>query len=270
MIEHPDFMTQEEIEEAMTVVIQYGHEDDEEDDDEDDPDDAFHDDGGCSGGCAGPMHRRAIVLPPPSPERRQQSPAAALTQLDFSKQKKSIQSLGGAMTLAMLCVGMGFTCCENLVYIFIYSGSSLNMEVSVLVARSLFPVHLVAAALQSLRVIDREIEKVTTPTTTTRLRQRTAGQPTLQQPTTTPTGLGRILTPAILFHGTFDFTILWLNFVSDQITFADSLSLFLSAFIMISAIIYYIIAATRQRSRLQVIDATILSPPSSGQQQNVL
>ena len=215
MVEHPDFMTQREIEEAMAVVIQQG--DDEGDDEEG-------------------MRRQEI-------RRRQQQ---ELEQLDFSKQKKSVQSVGAAITLSMTCVAMGFTCCENLVYIFIYSGNSFGTHISVLIARSLFPVHPIAAALQSIYVIERDVEVT-----------RTAR-------------LGRILTPAVIFHGTYDFFILWIEFLSerngtyieDTFDFAGVMSFAVSTLVIGSAVVFYLISASRQRSRLQVTDAGVDSGES--------
>lgn len=206
MLEHPDFMSQREIEESMSVVIQHGEEDEEE-------------------------------------RRHQQE----VEQMDFSKQKKSVQSAGGAITLAMICVAMGFSCCENLVYIFVYSGSTLSMEISVLVARSLFPVHPIAAALASLRVIERDVEVT-----------RTAS-------------LGGILAPSIIFHGCYDFFILLVdflarqngNYVDDKLDLASYASFAVSSFVIIAAIVYYSIAASRQRSRLQVTDASVESGQSN-------
>lgn len=34
------------------------------------------------------------------------------------------ESIGAAITVAMVAVAVGFACCENLVYIFLYNGSS--------------------------------------------------------------------------------------------------------------------------------------------------
>ncbi len=58
---------------------------------------------------------------------------------------RDIQSIGAAITIAMVAVSLGFACCENLIYIFIYNGKKLSMEISVLLTRSLFPVHPLCA-----------------------------------------------------------------------------------------------------------------------------
>ena len=84
----------------------------------------------------------------------------------------------------MVSVALGFACCENLVYIFVYSPPSLGVEVSTLLARSLFPVHPLCAAIQSIGVCKRDIE----------------GDKRF--------GLGRIIFPAVLLHGSFDFVLM--------------------------------------------------------------
>jgi RsiW-degrading membrane proteinase PrsW (M82 family) len=167
----------------------------------------------------------------------------------FSLQRQSFQAHGAAITLAMICVAMGFTCCENLVYVFVYSGSSPQMEMYVLVFRSLFPVHAICAAIQSVGVCQREIE-------TTQPRMK----------------LGRILLPAILFHGAYDFFLVWINFLAnrtrgvnatdddtaapdvDGSQVAAVLSFIVSVGLMVTALFYYLIEARKQRKRLAAMD----------------
>jgi hypothetical protein len=86
--------------------------------------------------------------------------------------------------MKMVSVALGFACCENLVYIFVYSPPSLGNEISTLLARSCFPVHPLCAAIQSIGVCKRDLE----------------GDKRY--------GLGRIIFPAILLHGTFDFVLM--------------------------------------------------------------
>lgn len=84
----------------------------------------------------------------------------------------------------MVSTALGFACCENLMYIFVYSPPSLGVEISTLLARSFFPVHPLCAAIQSIGVCKRDIE----------------GDKRF--------GLGRIIFPAILLHGSFDFVLM--------------------------------------------------------------
>ena len=97
---------------------------------------------------------------------------------------KSLKSTGAGITVAMVSVALGFACCENLIYIFVYSPPSLDIEVATLFARSMFPVHPLCAAIQSIGVCRRDLEK------------------------DKRFGLGRIIFPAILLHGTFDFVLM--------------------------------------------------------------
>lgn len=57
-------------------------------------------------------------------------------------------------------------------------------EIATLIVKSLFPVHPIAAAIQSLYVCRRDLEK----------------DPSV--------GLGRIVLPSMIFHGTYDFLLL--------------------------------------------------------------
>ena len=84
----------------------------------------------------------------------------------------------------MVSTALGFACCENLVYIFIYSPPSLDNQISTLLARSFFPVHPLCAAIQSIGVCRRDLE----------------GDKSY--------GLGRIILPAFLLHGSFDFVLM--------------------------------------------------------------
>ena len=84
----------------------------------------------------------------------------------------------------MVSVALGFACCENLLYVFVYSPPSIGVEISTLLARSFFPVHPLCAAIQSIGVCKRDLE-----------RDKRCG-------------LGRIILPAILLHGSFDFVLM--------------------------------------------------------------
>jgi len=61
---------------------------------------------------------------------------------------------------------------------------SLGVEIQTLIARSIFPVHPLCAAIQSIGVCKRDLE----------------GQRSV--------GIGRIISPAILLHGSFDFVLM--------------------------------------------------------------
>ena len=95
---------------------------------------------------------------------------------------RSLNSRGAAITIAMVCTSVGFACCENLKYVL--SSEDIGTEVGTLIARSVFPVHALAAAIQSIGVCRRDLE----------------GDASHQ--------LGKIIFPAWLLHGCFDFFLM--------------------------------------------------------------
>jgi RsiW-degrading membrane proteinase PrsW (M82 family) len=196
MVEHPDFLTKDDLDQAMSVA---------------------HDE--------------------PSEEVEDGHPRQHRECQDYSFQRKSLQAQGAAITLAMIAVAIGFTCCENLVYIFVYSGESVKAELTVLIARSCFPVHPISAALQSLGVVRRDLEAD---------RSR---------------ALGRIILPAVLLHGGYDFFIMWIDFLSrrhgvdaDENPTALLVSLIVSVSAMLVALTWYFRESKLQRERLAAID----------------
>lgn len=169
--------------------------------------------------------------------------------------KKSVVSLAGATTVAMVATALGFACCENLIYIFGYSQPGISNEVSTLVMRSLLPLHPIAAAIQSIGVIRRDLEGETSY------------------------GLGRIFLPAFLYHGSYDFVLMflgalqqihWFEKLSDDDyvqreykdehqeendSLRDSMfSLFIALTIFVAGIVYYVIQARAQHKRLLDLD----------------
>jgi hypothetical protein len=164
---------------------------------------------------------------------------------DFSQQDRSLKSRGAAITVSMVAVSLGFACCENLIYIFVYGEATLGMEVLILIARSLFPVHPIAAALQSIRVSERDLEK------------------------NSKTKLGDIILPAILFHGFYDFFLMWINFMDTRhgrfVEAADDdaveasgagdlYSLVVSLLLVSVGLVYYFRESRKQRERFEAID----------------
>eukprot|EP00536_Pseudo-nitzschia_multiseries_P012076 jgi/Psemu1/308748/fgenesh1_kg.441_\ len=84
----------------------------------------------------------------------------------------------------MVTVALGLACAENLLYIFVYTPKNLMSEVSTLYVRCLLPIHPMAAALQSIGVCRRDLEKDSSY------------------------GIGWIIFPAWLLHGSFDASLM--------------------------------------------------------------
>jgi RsiW-degrading membrane proteinase PrsW (M82 family) len=96
----------------------------------------------------------------------------------------SLESRGAAITVAMIAVAVGFACAENLLYVFVYTENNIAAEATTLVLRALFPVHPLCAAIQSIWVVQRDVEKDKS------------------------VGVGRIIFAAWLLHGSFDFLLM--------------------------------------------------------------
>lgn len=146
-----------------------------------------------------------------------------------------------------LQTALGFACAENLLYVFVYTPHVINEEVSTLMVRCLFPIHPLAAALQSLGVCRRELEC----------------QPHIQ--------VGRIVFPAWLLHGSFDFSLMAYSLITqllstnsdDDSTMApssfqsDGSKFLVVSCVMIApiwAVVFYFKEAWEQRDRLEALD----------------
>ena len=125
-------------------------------------------------------------------------------------------------------------------------------EISTLLARSLFPVHPLCAAIQSIGVCKRDLEGVRT------------------------FGLGRIISPAVLLHGTFDFVLMLAAYLqqveriregndddlvapSDGKATSEDIATELPALIagivlVIIGYAYYVVGSRAQTARLQAMD----------------
>jgi hypothetical protein len=209
--------------------------------------------------------------------------------MDFALQDRTYTSRGAAITVAMIAVAVGFSCCENLVYVFLYAGAgasaSASVQWAVLMARALFPVHVISAALQSIGVVQRDIEQ-------RHLQQQQGGAGNNNDSgDKKKIRLGRILWPAILFHGSYDFFIIWIEFLANRRrTLINSgnnqgggdgsngggsgssmdasggearASLVVSVVLEIMALIYYVWASHAQRKRLRAMDGVRATLPTT-------
>lgn len=171
-------------------------------------------------------------------ERGEEEPSVT----SFPNQNRSLRSRGAAITISMVAVGVGFACCENLVYIFIYGKAQHTSEILILLARSLLPIHPIAAALQSIGVCKRDLEKQ-------------------------KLGQGRIILSGVLFHGIFDFMLIWIDYIGNRKgnyvdeddgieteAGSDRISNVVSAFVLIFGLVYYIWERQKQRQRLSSME----------------
>mmetsp|Transcript_4793 Transcript_4793/g.6716 ORF Transcript_4793/g.6716 Transcript_4793/m.6716 type:complete len:861 (+) Transcript_4793:508-3090(+) len=268
MVEHPDFMTETELQAAADFGVPKR--------DENMPDDRFEWGGGLDGlecgDCDDPdpegtnydsfdeksardrdPDRRSTAKNGASATSSSSNNPTVASGITMAKvelvpcPKRTYQSKAGAITVAMVAVSLGFQCCENLIYIFVYNNKDLVTEVAVLISRSLFPIHPLCAAIQSIGVIRQKLERDQS------------------------IGIGRILFPALMLHGTYDFTIMVLSFLSqlanddgndDDEVNGDSklalvyatIGLFSSCGFVIAGVFYYVVESGKQLSRLESID----------------
>jgi hypothetical protein len=98
--------------------------------------------------------------------------------------------------------------------------------------RALMPIHPIVAAVQSIGVCRRDLEKEATHQ------------------------LGRIILPAVMIHGTFDFVLLFLNFLGGENVTAMWVLMewMLAELIVVASIVYYYKESRAQRERLERLD----------------
>jgi RsiW-degrading membrane proteinase PrsW (M82 family) len=171
--------------------------------------------------------------------------------------KRSRVSQGAGITVSMVAVAAGFACSENLLYVFVYTPPIVSNEIATLVARSMFPIHPLCAAIQSIGVVRRDVEK------------NLFWQ------------LGWIMLPAIVLHGAFDFVLMFLELLessnksdpsnggsatpsTDDATFfdmgqGDSLPLILSVSLVVVGLLYFGCESQSQKNRLEALDVAGLT-----------
>lgn len=199
-----------------------------------------------------------MVVTPDLIQRGRSSPLPTNNNLGevepVDENPKSAKSNGAGITVAMVSVALGFACCENIMYVFVYSPPSLGGEITTLLARSFFPVHPLCAAIQSIGVCKRDLE----------------GDKRY--------GLGWIIAPAILLHGTFDFVLMLAAYFmqvedikegnDDAVNSAQENdasedlasqlpSLLIGVVLVIIGYSYYVVQSRAQNQRLVAIDNAV-------------
>ena len=128
------------------------------------------------------------------------------TEEEFYEDEHDVRTYrqkAAAVTTGMISVAVGLACAENFMYVFILGGAdnsggdgshggSVLEEWVVLFFRSIFPVHALAAAMQSINMVRKFVEGTAD-----------ANQHRI--------GVGRIILPAVLLHGSFDAILYGIN-----------------------------------------------------------
>lgn len=240
MIEHPDFLSDEQLQEGAEAV-EAALENKESEYEDDGSEDAKPDRGCATYEAMGDTVATTVdaAVSTAAEAVGATSPRAESNLKLVPAPTKTCNGRAAAITVAMVAVALGFACCENLVYIFIFAPSSdLETKIGVLVLRSLFPVHPLLAAIQSIGVCRRDIENDKT------------------------FGVGRSILPAILLHGSFDLVIMIASFLvavnPDDEEFeerAETTSLVVSFVIVLFGVAYYVVQSRAQRKRLNELES---------------
>jgi RsiW-degrading membrane proteinase PrsW (M82 family) len=178
-----------------------------------------------------------------------EDPQNPLEPPSFPFQNRGANSRGNAITVGMVSVALGFACCENLIYIFAYGDQTVPTELFILLLRTLLPVHPIAAALQSIQVCRQELEGA-------------------------KLGLLRKILPGLIFHGTYDFCLLWIEFLAhrkgnyleanydddaleESANSSDWISLFVGFGVLIGGFLLFFKQSRQQVARLKQLDESI-------------
>lgn len=102
---------------------------------------------------------------------------------------RTVSQRAAAVTTAIISCAVGFACAENFIYVFFLGANSTQEELRMLLFRSIFPVHALCGAMQSIGIIRKFIE----------------------EDTSIHLGTGKMVLPAIILHGCFDSVIMSVN-----------------------------------------------------------
>lgn len=168
-------------------------------------------------------------------------------RVEYMNSERSLNSIGNGITIAMVAVAVGFACFENLLYIFTLDGG-IQDKFHLLIDRTILQTHPLAAAIQSINVC----------------RQKLENHHTMK--------IGRIISPSILLHGTFNFLIVTVEFFSflsvvkenenhlynikeDQN--AQMIAFVLASSTIVIGILYYVNEAEKQIIRLNELQESM-------------
>jgi len=177
---------------------------------------------------------------------------------DISHRQKA-----AALTIGMLSVALGLACAENVLYVFYLggqNGGNASDEFFTLAMRSLFPIHAICAAMQSINVVKKYIEfdPSHSPADVELWKRRKN------------IGVGKIIFPAVVLHGFFDAVLMIIGVIlsgdEDESYYnegssASARSIVLNVFTWLCVItltglglVWYIKQKHTQKIRLQALD----------------
>jgi hypothetical protein len=108
-----------------------------------------------------------------------------------------LQQQGAAITTGMISISVGLACCaENSLYLFFLGGTQDDLKdvfvhLIIFLFQSMFPIYALGATMQSINMIRKFIE------------EKHCGERNV--------GVGRIIFPSVILHGTFDAILMCIN-----------------------------------------------------------
>ncbi|KAI2513360.1 hypothetical protein MHU86_1131 [Fragilaria crotonensis] len=195
---------------------------------------------------------------------------SAATDEEFFEDENDVRThrqKAAALTTGMISVAVGLACAENFLYVFFLGGTgsdgegTIKEEWIVLFFRSIFPVHALAAAMQSIGMIRKFVE-CTSDANDHRI------------------GVGRVILPAVVLHGSFDAVLLGINVyvesswdtylqanggkVEEGVLPYNAAIVNIVAWlsivsIMIGGILWYFREYRRQKMRLKILEQEVLA-----------
>ena len=146
MVEHPDFLTDEQLQEGTEAVAaaerRAARENALEQEEDEDDDVAPGEDCGAYEAMQGDLAVKVNEAAEAAASAADAAVSAAVDAVGARSPRaesnlklapapqKTLNGKGAAITVAMVAVALGFACCENLIYIFIYNASSLERSTS--------------------------------------------------------------------------------------------------------------------------------------------
>mmetsp|Transcript_24059 Transcript_24059/g.27460 ORF Transcript_24059/g.27460 Transcript_24059/m.27460 type:complete len:904 (+) Transcript_24059:418-3129(+) len=167
---------------------------------------------------------------------------------------RTLRQKAAAVTTAMISGAVGLACAENFIYVFFLGGSNAQEEITMLLFRSIFPVHALVAAMQSIGVIKKFLEQSDVESTSR-------------------IGVGKIILPAVLLHGSFDTVLMTVNSVIDFVEedaenqggnssysafVLNTVAAAVVVSVMLSGLLWYFFAHRQQKARLKALEAGLL------------
>jgi len=140
-----------------------------------------------------------------------------------------------AVCIALVSAALGFATKENLQYVFSVGRSNYEGELALLGLRSLFPVHAICAGIQAVQMIRRDFQNI-------------------------PLSLPKVLAPAVVLHGSFDFLqvavpVLLLAYTETKISDIEIINLVVAGVITVAGAVYLFWTYHVQANRLLQGDA---------------